>query len=73
MFTPRLAIFVLATILRLDHVYNGHACGARVGFSNILSAGGGTLVAWALDCRLSPPPRSLLRRQDNMGQSQSKS
>jgi hypothetical protein len=39
MFTPGLAIFYLATILRPKHV-----CGARAGFSNILSAGGSTLV-----------------------------
>ena len=39
MFTPGLAIFYLATILRFSH-----ACGVRTGFSNILSAGGSTLV-----------------------------
>ena len=39
MFTPGLAIFYLATILRPSHV-----CGVRVGFSNILLAGGSTLV-----------------------------
>jgi hypothetical protein len=39
MFTPGLAIFYIATILRHDHV-----CGVRAGFSNILSAGGSTIV-----------------------------
>ena len=49
MFTPGLAIFYLATILRLSHV-----CGVRTGFSNILSAGGSTLVPrhWSAVTRL---------------------
>jgi hypothetical protein len=38
MFTPGLAIFYLATIVKLSHV-----CGVRAGFSNILSVGGSTL------------------------------
>jgi hypothetical protein len=47
-------------------VYNGHACGVRAGFSNIPSAGGSTLGAWALERRLSSPSTSPSRRQDNM-------
>jgi hypothetical protein len=39
MFTPGLAIFYLATILRFSHV-----CGVRTGFSTILSAG----ACWCL-------------------------
>jgi hypothetical protein len=43
MFTPGLAIFFLATILRHELLatcvaYNCHACGVRAGISNILSA-----------------------------------
>jgi hypothetical protein len=46
MFTPGLAIFFLATILMPDTcvAYHDHACSVRAGFSNILSAGGSTLV-----------------------------
>ena len=63
MFTPGLAIFYLATILKPDHVcgVHGHACGVRAGFSDILSAGGWCLGA---ERRLSSPSPS--RRQDNM-------
>jgi hypothetical protein len=61
MFTPGLAIFYLATILRFSH-----ACGVRTGFSNILSAGGSTLVPgyWSAVTRLLPTSPS--RRRDNI-------
>jgi hypothetical protein len=46
MFTPGLAMFYLATILRYDHVCNEQwsRLWRSAGFSNILSAGGSTLV-----------------------------
>jgi hypothetical protein len=47
MFAPGLAIFYLATILRLSD-----ECGVRAGFSTILSAGGNTLA----------PARAKIRR-----------
>jgi hypothetical protein len=49
MFTPGLAIFYLFTILNPSHM-----CGIRAGFSNILSAGGSTLVPghWSAVTRL---------------------
>jgi hypothetical protein len=67
MFTPRLAIFYLATILRLSHVcgVECHACGVVACFSNILYVG--AAARWCL----GPQERSsrLLphyHRDDNM-------
>jgi hypothetical protein len=60
MFTPGIAIFYLATILRPNHVR-----GVRAGFSNILSDRWQHAGARALERRHSSPS-TLSRRRDNM-------
>jgi hypothetical protein len=67
MFTPGLAIFFLATILRHELLatcvaYNCHACGVRAGISNILSAD--SLVSFYSTVRRS---REMNRRCKTVG------